>query len=131
MASYYLSLRGLHVGCIYVSIGLFLLRYVLTTVGVSWRKSVALRVMPHVVDTVLLASAIALCFAIGQFPFANGWLTVKVCALLAYIALGMVALNPRRTAIVRRVSFLAAVAVFAFIVSVARTHNPLGVLSRF
>ncbi len=131
MAAYYLSLRSLHIACVFVSIGLFVLRHVLTLRGVAWRKSVALRVMPHVVDSVLLASAIALCFAIEQFPFARSWLTVKLIALVAYIFLGMIALNPSRTVATRRITFIAAVAVFAFIVSVARTHDPLGALSRF
>jgi uncharacterized membrane protein SirB2 len=87
--------------------------------------------MPHAIDSVLLVSAVLLTIIIGQYPFVNGWLTVKVIALVAYILLGMQALKHERSQAVRRVSFLGAVAVFAFIVTVARTHSPSGIFGQF
>jgi len=59
----------------------------------------------------------------------NGWLTAKVMGLLAYIGLGMVALKPGRPRGVRLLAFVAALAAFAYIVSVALTKNPLGWLA--
>ncbi len=129
MSAYTLELRTLHIACAYVSIGLFVARHVLNLYGIAWRKSRALKIMPHVVDSVLLTSAIALMFAVQQYPFVNSWLTVKVFALIAYVALGSIALKYGRTAMSRRAAFLAAAAVFAFILSVARTHSPLGIFS--
>ena len=131
MSDYYVQLRSLHMACAVVSIVLFVLRHVLSLRNVDWRKSRALRIMPHAVDTVLLISAILLTIAIGQYPFVNGWLTVKVVALVAYIFLAMQALKVGRSQSSRRIAFFAAVIVFAFIVTVARTHSPLGIFAQF
>src|SRR5215831_3577974 len=130
MSAYYFELRSLHIACAVVSILLFVVRHVLNLRRINWRSSRALTIGPHIVDTLLLLSAIALTIAIHQYPFVNGWLTVKVIALVAYIVLGTVALKRGRTQAVRRIAFLSAVVVFMFIVTVAHTHSPFGVCSR-
>ncbi len=70
--------------------------------GIDWRRWQWLRIAPHLNDTLLLAAAIALAAMSAQYPFVQGWLTAKLLALLAYIALGRVALgkegSPRRRA---------------------------------
>ena len=83
------------------------------------------RVAPHVIDSVLLGSALLMVFLSGQYPFVQGWLTAKVLALLAYIALGTVALKHGRNKTVRVCAFIAALAVFAYIVSVALSKRVL------
>jgi uncharacterized membrane protein SirB2 len=131
MSAYYAELRTLHIACAFASIVLFVLRHVLSLRNIDWRKSRALRIMPHVVDTLLLISAILLTIAIGQYPFVNSWLTVKLFALVVYIYLGMQAFKTNRSQGARRIAFLAAVIVFGFIVTVARTHSPLGIFVQF
>ena len=131
MLEYHHQIRTLHIACAYVSIGLFLVRHVLNVRGVEWRKWRSLIIMPHIVDTILLASAILLAINLRQYPFVDAWLTVKVLALVAYIVLGMIALKRGRTPAIRRMAFLAAAIVFFFIVSVARTHSPAGVFAQF
>jgi uncharacterized membrane protein SirB2 len=131
MSDIYHSLRMVHIASAYVSIVLFVLRHLLNLQKVAWQKWRTLRILPHVVDTVLLASAIILTVHIHQYPFVNDWLTVKVILLVLYIILGTFALKRGRTEGIRRVAFLAAVIVFAFIISIARTHSPLGVFTRF
>lgn len=86
------------------------------------------RILPHVIDTVLLLAAIALTFLINQFPIVSHWLTVKLVALIVYISLGMVALRLGKTKTQRIVAFFLALIVFSFIVSVAYYHHPLGIL---
>ncbi|HEV8096842.1 MAG TPA: SirB2 family protein [Burkholderiales bacterium] len=61
-------------------------------------------------------------------PFVHGWVTAKVLALLAYIGLGVLALRGR-TSTVRGAAFGAALAVAAYIVAVAVTHDPRGPLA--
>ena len=82
------------------------------------------RVVPHVIDTMLLASAIGLMLVIRQYPIVQGWLTAKVVGLLVYIVLGTIALKRGRTRLQRSVAFFAALAVFAWIVLTARHHAP-------
>jgi uncharacterized membrane protein SirB2 len=89
----------------------------------------SVRIAPHVVDTLLLASALWLAALIGQYPFVQGWLTAKVLGLVAYIALGTVALKRARSKPVRAAAFALALLAAAYIVSVALTRDPLGFLA--
>jgi uncharacterized membrane protein SirB2 len=82
------------------------------------------KVLPHVNDTLLLAAAIALAVMLRQYPFVHGWLTAKTLALVAYIALGSAALKPGRPRPARVAAWIAAQAVFLYIVAVALTKNP-------
>ena len=88
-----------------------------------------LRYLPHVVDMVLLTTALMLTTVIRQYPFAVDWLTVKVVLLAAYIVLGSIALRRGRTRAVRVGAFIAALLTVAFLVTVARAHHPLGILA--
>jgi uncharacterized membrane protein SirB2 len=82
------------------------------------------KVAPHTVDTLLLASAIALAWQLGISPLTHAWLAAKIVALLLYIAIGTLALKRGKTKRIRLAAWLAAQAVFFYIVSVAVTHNP-------
>jgi uncharacterized membrane protein SirB2 len=119
----YLALKHLHVTCAVLSGSFFLLRglWMLTDSPLLQRRWV--RVVPHVVDTLLLATALVLVFWSGQYPFVQPWLTAKVLALMAYIVLGTVALKRGRTKGVRTLALVAALAVFAYIVAVALTRQ--------
>lgn len=128
-ATGYLLAKSLHVGCAAVSIAGFCARGTLMLRGSRLLDARWVRVAPHVVDTVLLASALWLAWAIGQYPFVHGWVTAKVIALLAYIVLGSVALRRGRTKSVRAAAFAAALAAAAYIVSVALTRDPRGALA--
>jgi len=121
----YLLLKHLHMTCAALSGALFLLRglWMLQDsprLGQRW-----VRTLPHLVDTVLLASAVTLAIWSAQYPLAQPWLTAKVGALLLYIVLGSVALKRGRSKGIRAAAFLAALATFAYIVSVALSKNPL------
>lgn len=87
-----------------------------------------LRIVAYAIDTTLLTAALMLTMIIHQYPFVNGWLTVKVLLLIVYIVLGWFALRtPLRSR--RLICTGAAVVVFLFIYSVARAHNPLGIFA--
>ena len=79
------------------------------------------RVTPHVNDTVLLVAAIYL----ATFHGLQAWIVAKIVALVAYILLGMVALRRGPTKPVRVAAWIAALAVFVYIVAVAVTKQPL------
>ena len=95
-----------------------------------WLQSRFARVAPHGVDTVLLGSAIVLAWLSGQYPFAQSWLTAKVLALAAYIALGTVALKRGRSTTIRAAAFALALGAAGYIVTVALTRDPLGFLAQ-
>lgn len=120
----YVLLKHLHVTCVVISVSLFVLRGTLELMAQPWRQWRLLRVAPHIVDTVLLISALWLAWRIGQYPFVNGWLTAKVLALLAYILLGMRALGKSTPQGQRLPFFVAGLLCVAYIVGVAFTHSP-------
>jgi uncharacterized membrane protein SirB2 len=126
--SLYLVIRNIHIGSVILSFALFLFRAGLMFADVRWRTNGLLRIGPHVVDTVLLASALALSALSHQYPFVHPWLTAKVLALVAYIVLGSLALKRAPTMRLRAIFFVLASLVFMFIVSVARVRHPLGFL---
>ena len=121
----YAGLKLTHVGCAAISYTLFVVRGIWMMRGSALLQQRWVRTVPHVVDTILLATAIAMAIISRQYPLAQPWLTAKVIALVVYIALGMIALHYGRTKRVRITAWFAAVAVFAYIVAVAVTRNPL------
>jgi len=123
----YLVAKALHVGCAALSIGGFAARGALMLADSPLLSAKPVRIVPHIVDTVLLASAIWLAWNLGQFS--QGWVHAKIAGLAAYIALGTIALKRGRTKGVRAVAFVAALAAAGYIVTVALTRNPLGPLA--
>lgn len=125
----YAAIKHIHFTCVVLSLLGFVVRGLWMLGGSSMLQERWVRVVPHVVDTLLLASALTLAVMIGQYPFVHGWLTAKVLGLVAYIGLGTVALKRGRTRRIRLTAWLAALAVFGYIVSVALSHDPRGFFS--
>lgn len=121
-------LKAVHVGAVAATFCLFLLRGAWMLTDSPHLRQRWVRVLPHAVDTVLLASALALMVTIHQYPFVHGWLTAKVFALCAYIVLGSLALKRAPTRTLRTAAFAGALAAFGYMVSVARLHDPRGFL---
>lgn len=124
----YAALKLVHAGAVVLSgVGL-VIRY-----GVSVTRPMPtgalVRVAPHVVDTVLLGSALALAWVGGFNPLRVPWLEAKLAGLAIYIVLGTIALRRGRTRRTRAAAFAAALIVYAYIVSVAVTKSPLGLLA--
>ncbi|MBN8441513.1 MAG: SirB2 family protein [Thauera sp.] len=125
----YLAVKHLHVTCVVLSAMGFLLRGAWMLSGSALLRHRLTRILPHLVDTLLLGSALVLAVMIEQYPFVAAWVTAKVFGLLGYIVLGTLALKRGRTLAIRLSAFAAAVAVYAWIVSVALTKNPSGFLA--
>lgn len=125
----YFAVKHLHVTCVVLSAAGFLLRGVWMLSGSPLLQHRLTRVLPHLVDSLLLLSALTLAVMIAQYPFVAGWVTAKVIGLLAYIGLGTVALKRGRTVAGRALAFAAALVVYAWIVSVALTKEVAGFLA--
>ena len=123
--SVYLLVKYVHAGSVAVSIAGFIARGALMLAGSPLLQARFVRIAPHVVDTVLLASAAWLAWFLGQYPFVHGWLTAKVLGLVAYIVLGTIALRRGRTRGIRAAAFAGALAAAGYVVWVALTRNPL------
>jgi len=104
----------------------FVLRWSWKMNGSSLSQLRLTKTLPHVVDTLFLASGVALIFTIHQYPLSTAWLTAKIAGLLAYIVLGMFAMSAKAPRTWQVASFIAAMSTYAWIFSVARTKSPLG-----
>lgn len=121
----YTFLKHIHISCAAASGAFFVVR-----AAWMWRASPMLgarwvRTAPHVIDTLLLASAVTLAWMGGLSPLQQPWLAAKIGALLLYIVLGTLALKRGKTIATRRSAALGAIAVFAYIVAVAISKQPL------
>lgn len=130
-ASAYAALKWLHVAFAALSLAGFATRGLLMLRGSPLLATRFARIAPHVVDTVLLASALALSWQLAQYPFVHGWLTAKVIALAGYIGFGSVALRRGHTLHVRAAALVLALGCAAYIVAVALARDALGPLARF
>jgi uncharacterized membrane protein SirB2 len=126
---FYPQIKAVHIAAVMASGVLFLLRGAAVQMGASWAMAAPLRYLSYTIDTVLLTAALMLATIIHQFPFVQGWLTAKVLLLVVYIVLGSFALKRGRTRAVRTSCWIAALLVYLFIVSIARAHNPLGIVA--
>ena len=129
MIEFYPEIRLVHILAVSASGSLFALRGLALTLGAAWARAAPLRYLSYTIDTVLLTAALMLMTAVQQYPFADAWLTVKVLLLVVYIGIGVYAFRTCRGPAVRWAAWLSALAVFGFIVSVARAHDPLGALA--
>jgi uncharacterized membrane protein SirB2 len=127
----YLTLKYLHASSAFVSLALFMTRGLWMIATPQRLQQRWVKVAPHVVDTVLLASAIALVWQLGGLETfrAQSWLIAKIVALLIYVVLGSLALKHGRTRRIRIAAFFAAIAVFGYIVSVAVAKSPSGFIN--
>lgn len=121
----YAILKIVHLTCVVLTFISFSTRGLWMFQGSALLHTRVAKVVPHIIDTILLISAVALTFELQQYPLSTGWLTAKVGALVAYIILGSIALKRGRSRIVRAYTFFGALLIFFYIVGVALTRNTL------
>lgn len=119
----YSALKHSHAGLAYLTIILFVIRYALFYVAPKWRTNKVFKILPHIIDTLLLVFAILLCIEMSQYPLVDGWLTAKVIGLLAYIGFGVVAIRKAKTT-----AFAGALLSYAYVFGVAKYKTALSFL---
>ena len=126
----YSTVKAIHQSAVALSFAGFFARGLGALGGAAWVRARPAKTLPHVVDSVLLLSALWLAWTLRLNPAGAPWLLAKIVGLVAYIGLGMVALKDGRPPALRATAWLAALLVFGYIVSVALTKSPLGFLAR-
>ena len=122
----YSFFKILHVITVFTSFTLFLIRGLLMMKQTDALQNKIIKIAPHINDTLLFFSAIALMMISGQYPgIDNSWLVAKIIALLIYILLGMVALHWAKTARLQHFAWYSALIVFIYIVHTALTKSPI------
>ena len=126
----YVLLKMIHVTSVITSFTLFFLRGIWLIKDSEYRLHQRwVKILPHVVDTVLLISAIMLAVVIQQSPITHSWLAAKIGGLIVYIGLGMIAMRFGKTRKTKIIAWITAQCVFVYIILVAVNKNPtVGIL---
>jgi uncharacterized membrane protein SirB2 len=122
----YATLKLVHQTAVTLSMAGFFARGAASLADATWVQSRPAKTLPHIVDTVLLASAIALAWMLNLNPMQTPWLLAKIVGLLVYIGVGIIALRPSLPRRTRAVAWVGALMTVAWIVSVAITKRPAG-----
>jgi uncharacterized membrane protein SirB2 len=121
----YNIIKALHMTCVALSYMLFFVRGIWSLNDSSQLQQRWVKVIPHLVDTALLASAITLAVMLGFSPLSTPWLLAKIIALMVYIGLGTIAIKRGKTHRTKLIAWISAQLVFFYIVATAIAHNPL------
>jgi uncharacterized membrane protein SirB2 len=121
----YEIVKHIHLTAIVLSVVLFLLRFVLNVMQSSMLQKKWLKILPHIVDTLLLVSAATLCVILKQYPFVDAWVTEKLLALVMYIFMVTLALKLGRTGFMRAIGLIGAVSWIAYAGMVAVSKQPI------
>lgn len=128
MIEFYPQIKLVHMALALSSGAIFALRGAGALAGMRWPHWAPVRWASYTVDTCLLTAALMLLTILPGALFANGWLAAKLTLLVVYIVLGVFAIKRGRTRAVRASCYVAALATFGMVYSIARAHHPLGVL---
>ncbi|GAC22311.1 SirB2 family protein [Paraglaciecola arctica] len=121
----YEIVKHIHLTAIALSVLLFLLRFVLNAMQSPMLQKKWLKILPHIVDTLLLVSAAILCVLLKQYPFVDAWVTEKLLALVMYIFMVTLALKLGRTGFMRGIGLVGALSWIAFAGMVAVSKQPI------
>ncbi len=127
-ASWYLQIKEAHIGLVLASGALFAVRGALVLAGRGWAMAKPWRMTSYGIDTALLMAGVMLWAGLSLNPASSPWLGAKLTLLVLYIVLGSLALKRARSPTARAASYVAALGVYLFMVSVALAHQPLGLL---
>jgi len=119
-------IKTIHVTCALISFAGFFVRGIWMLRDSTLLQQRWVKITPHIVDTLLLVSAIILAVQLRLSPLEQPWLMVKIIALLVYIGAGMVALRFGRSKTVRLYAWLFGLATILYIMSVATSKSVLG-----
>lgn len=126
MIEFYPQIKHAHVGLALLSGAFFAVRGLAAIAGMRWPRWTAVRITSYVIDTGLLTAALMLLTLLPSAFFANGWLTAKLVLLVLYIVLGVFAMRRAAGRGARIACYVAALATFGMVYTIARAHHPLG-----
>lgn len=120
----YWPLKYAHLALALLSVSGFMLRGFWMMSGSARLDHRAVRILPHVVDTLFLLSGIALVVTLSLPVMQSPWLLAKFAGLVLYVVLGSIALRRGPTLAARQIAFVGALSAFAYIVGAAVSKSP-------
>lgn len=127
MIEFYPQVKSLHVWMVLLSGALFAVRGTGVLLGWRWAMALPVRLASYAIDTTLLTAALMLLTMLPASMFANGWLAMKIVLLCFYVVFGTLALKRARSPRQRAVFYVLALLAYAWMLTIARSHHPLGI----
>lgn len=121
----YELLLFLHVSAVALSFSLFVVRARWSILSAPQLQRRCWRILPHVIDSFLLAIGLSLMVVLRAWPQDTPWLAAKLLALLLYIGLGSVAIKYGKTPRQKALFALLAATVFVYMLAVAHYRQAL------
>ena len=120
--------KHIHLTIIVISVSLFIIRFVMLLRESDLLQNKVFKIVPHVIDTGLLASAVWL---VTMSPMVNvdGWLASKIIGLLLYIVSGLFAFKWAKNNRMRILGFLSAMIWLSVTFGVAFSKQALSFLA--
>ena len=121
----YLLLKHAHLTFIVLALLMFVIRGIWLFTQSSQLSKKWVKITPHIINTLMLLSGIALASYLQLSPFNEPWLAAKIIAICLFILLGVAAFklpNP----LLRKILWIDALTVFGYIITVAIYKSPWG-----
>jgi uncharacterized membrane protein SirB2 len=118
-----IMIKLIHISCAVISITGFLARSFVKFTVPRYLQQRWLKIAPHIIDTLLLASAVVLVIQTRQYPFVADWVTAKLLVLLLYIGFGLLTLRFAKNTFQTTIGFVGACLSFSYIIAVALTKQ--------
>lgn len=118
----YLLIKNIHMTAVGLSIFLFVIRAYWSVTCSNKLNSKAVRILPHIIDTILLVAGLTLAAMIGP---EQPWILAKIVGVLLYIGVGTYAIKRGKTPTTRAIAAVIAVGIFVYIIGIAIAHNPM------
>ncbi|OGT65318.1 MAG: hypothetical protein A2993_04080 [Gammaproteobacteria bacterium RIFCSPLOWO2_01_FULL_47_190] len=115
--------RTIHIAFAVLTIISFTLRGMWMLMDSPLLLSKPARIVPHIIDTLLLFSGIVLVINYTSYHHGYGWLLAKLAAIILYIGTGAIALKYGKTRMIRIIALIISCCLLVIIVSLALTRS--------
>jgi uncharacterized membrane protein SirB2 len=113
---YYALVKHIHMSAASLSLLGFLLRGYWMLKESPLLQAKLTKILPHIIDTTLLASAI---YLFQAYSFEVNWIVAKMALLVAYIVVGTIAIKRGKTKTTRVIAFVVSIAIILSIFAIA------------
>ena len=121
----YLALKHIHLTFVVLSLLAFFIRGLWLFMNSQLLDKKLVKILPHIISTVLLVSGIVLAVHLGMSPGSQPWIMAKLIGLVVYIGLGVATFKVKGPS-TQKALWISALFVFAYMISVAFSKSPLG-----
>jgi uncharacterized membrane protein SirB2 len=126
----YLFLKYLHIFCVAASFALFFVRGLWIVKVYPSAQEPWIRVLPHVIDGLLLLSAAGMVATAQRFDW-TPWMQVKLGLVVVYIALAVLVFRAGTQRLYKTLAWAGGLLLFLYVTSIAVLQHPRGIFSLF